>query len=401
MNTADQNVKSYLYSEVSGFNSTPVSSISVPNLSGVLAVNIAGYSFITWDPRTPGKVLIARHNKMGMANFNPATGALGVWDVKVTVSTGVPDTDKLLGYSVALSPNGKYIYYKNGGALMYYDNTTGVSTQAGTLPSIYGLKVAKDGRLYISSYPDHHGLYYLPDANNPTASTATPSFFSTGTGQVSYQLPNNVYWACITCQSGSDAPVLTNPTITVLPSTVGNLINLLTANNKPAGTAFSIHSDAIATDANKLSSSTPLVAGTTYYISFYDGLAVCYSPTISIKIGETFCYKPAATDAGNTYPSKHGITALGRAGTDSDNWPMVRQSAWTVLEAKTKGFVVNRVKFNASNHPVADDGATLVITSPIEGMMVYDTTNNCLKVYTTTDGTTFAWHCMSTQTCPQ
>lgn len=123
--------------------------------------------------------------------------------------------------------------------------------------------------------------------------------------------------------------------------------------------------------------------------------------SVKSQCSSTFCYKLAATDAGNTYPTKHGITALGRAGTDSDNWPMVRQSAWTVLEAKTKGFVVNRVKFNTSNQPVADNGTTLVITNPVEGMMVYDTTNNCLKVYTTTDGTTFAWHCMSTQTCPQ
>ena len=81
---------------------------------------------------------------------------------------------------------------------------------------------------------------------------------------------------------------------------------------------------------------------------------------------------------------------------------MVRQSAWSVLESKTKGFVINRVKFNASNQPVADDGTTLVITSPVEGMMVYDTINNCLKVYTSNDGgATFAWHCMSTQACPQ
>ncbi|MFT3920174.1 carbohydrate binding domain-containing protein [Cloacibacterium sp.] len=112
------------------------------------------------------------------------------------------------------------------------------------------------------------------------------------------------------------------------------------------------------------------------------------------------CYKPATTD-GNIYPTKHGITSLGRAGTDSDNWPMVRQSAWTVLEAKTKGFVINRVKFNASNLPVADDGTTLIITNPVEGMMVYDTTNNCLKIYSTTDnGTTFGWYCFGTQACP-
>ena len=75
----------------------------------------------------------------------------------------------------------------------------------------------------------------------------------------------------------------------------------------------------------------------------------------------TFCYKPAVVDAGNTYPTKHGITALGRAGAENENWPMVRQSAWTVLESKEKGFVVNRVNNTA-------DLAN--ITNPVEGMMV-------------------------------
>ncbi|CAA7197333.1 IgGFc-binding protein [Chryseobacterium potabilaquae] len=114
-----------------------------------------------------------------------------------------------------------------------------------------------------------------------------------------------------------------------------------------------------------------------------------------------FCYKPAVT-AGTILDTKTGITSLGRAGADqTDNWPMVRKGGWIALEAKAKGFVPNRVKFNASNQPVADDGTTLIITTPVEGMMVYDTTNQCLKIYTTTDGTNFAWHCIETQTCPE
>ncbi|WP_456234727.1 hypothetical protein [Soonwooa purpurea] len=403
VNTTDQKLKSYLYTKASGFNSTPVSSTDVANLSGVDPTYIAVSSFISWDPRNSGKLLIARHNKIGLANFNPSTGALGTWDVKVTQNTGIVKSDEMTGYSAALSPNGRYIYYvpSLSGTIRYHDTTTGNDYSIGTIGSQgAGLKVAKDGRLYIVGYDS--GLYYFttpdtPPTNNPTA--LLPVFYTGGRG-VSLQLPNNVYWGCITCQSGTAAPVLASTNITSNPATVGDLIALLSASNKPAGTVITIHSGATATDANKLANSTAIVAGTTYYISFYDGLAVCYSPTISIKIGETFCYKPAATDAGNTYPSKHGITALGRAGTDSDNWPMVRQSAWTVLEAKTKGFVINRVKFNTSNQPVADNGTTLVITDPVEGMMVYDTTNNCLKVYTTTDGTTFAWHCMTTQACP-
>ena len=71
---------------------------------------------------------------------------------------------------------------------------------------------------------------------------------------------------------------------------------------------------------------------------------------------------------------------------------MVRKGAWTALEAKTKGFVVNRIATTALVNSIAH---------PVEGMMVYDEEADCLKVYTTTDnGTTFSWQCMNTQACP-
>lgn len=104
------------------------------------------------------------------------------------------------------------------------------------------------------------------------------------------------------------------------------------------------------------------------------------------------CYKPAAT-GGIVLETKHGITAFSRAGsTDNDNWPMVRKGAWTVLESKEKGFVINRVALTANLSS---------ITNPIEGMMVYDEEADCLKIYTIKDGdTTAAWHCFTTQACP-
>ena len=405
VNTIDQKVKSYLYSKASGFNSTPVSSTDVTNMTGVDPNFIATMSFISWDPRTSNKVLISRHNKVGLANFDPSTGALGTWDVKVTYSTGSIN-DSWVGYSAALSPNGRYIYYEGGNkTLMYYDLQTSSSNQLATVTAVStGVKIGPDNKLYVVGYTGSgtRGLYYYANPDSPSPSTSTLSLLNTNGYTLPNQLPNNVYWGCVTCQSGTAAPALASTNITSNPATVGNLIALLSASNQPTGTVITIHSGTPATDANKLANSTAIVAGTTYYAAFYDGLAICYSPTTAVSVGTTYCYKTAATDAGNTYPSKHGITALGRAGTDSDNWPMVRQSAWTVLEAKTKGFVVNRVKFNASNQPVADNGTTLVITSPVEGMMVYDITNNCLKVYTSNNGgSTFAWHCMSTQACPQ
>jgi len=108
------------------------------------------------------------------------------------------------------------------------------------------------------------------------------------------------------------------------------------------------------------------------------------------------CYKPGAI-TGASLDTKLGITALGRAGTGNpDNWPMVRKGGWMALEAKTKGFVLNRVPFDSSGNPVGISSLNFV-----EGMAVYDTTNNCLKIYTTTDnGVTYGWRCISIQTCP-
>ncbi|MDF2553963.1 MAG: hypothetical protein K0R77_3238 [Chryseobacterium sp.] len=112
----------------------------------------------------------------------------------------------------------------------------------------------------------------------------------------------------------------------------------------------------------------------------------------SLSCASGVCYKPGAT-GGTVLETKHGITALSRAGSsDSDNWPMVRNGAWTVLESKEKGFVINRVALTANLSS---------ITNPIEGMMVYDEEADCLKIYTIKDGdTTAAWHCLTTQACP-
>ncbi|WP_295213459.1 hypothetical protein [uncultured Chryseobacterium sp.] len=111
--------------------------------------------------------------------------------------------------------------------------------------------------------------------------------------------------------------------------------------------------------------------------------------------GCSACYKPSVT-SGTTLNTNVGISALGRAGVNADNWPMVRKGAWTALESKTKGMVINRVAFDNTGNPTGISSSNFV-----EGMMLYDTTNNCLKVYTTKDnGTTYGWYCMENQTCP-
>jgi len=139
-------------------------------------------------------------------------------------------------------------------------------------------------------------------------------------------------------------------------------------------------------------SGTTTINGVSYYAFNVSAAQIGGFQQFFSFTGNSVCYKPAAT-VGTTLDAKHGITALSRAGTSGDNWPMVRKGAWTVLEAKTKGFVINRL--------TAAQIAAIPPANLVEGMMVYDTTSNCMKVYTSTDGgTTFSWQCITTQTCP-
>lgn len=110
-----------------------------------------------------------------------------------------------------------------------------------------------------------------------------------------------------------------------------------------------------------------------------------------------YCYLPGMAE-GEVLESSLGITSQKKTLTESyDNWPISRHGAWLVLESKTKGFVLNRVAFTASGLPVGIPADHFV-----EGMMVYDSSNNCLKVYTTADnGLTYKWFDISQQSCPQ
>jgi len=141
----------------------------------------------------------------------------------------------------------------------------------------------------------------------------------------------------------------------------------------------------MATDANNdgLNDSVdPDQNGITNYTS-------TYANAINMAIANCFCYVPAAT-SGIVLDTPQGITSLHRAGVDADNWPMVRKGAWTALEAKTKGFVPNRLTLAQINLIPAGDLR--------EGMMVYNISSDCL--YINTDGTPTGWKCFNTQACP-
>lgn len=90
------------------------------------------------------------------------------------------------------------------------------------------------------------------------------------------------------------------------------------------------------------------------------------------------CYKPGAT--GTPEITKIGIST--RASKSTANWPADINNGFIALESNDKGVVITRVSDPETS-----------ITNPIDGMIVFDTDDICLKIY---DGT--KWGCIN-QTC--
>ncbi|MCI3938811.1 LamG domain-containing protein [Chryseobacterium aahli] len=335
----------------------------------------------------------------------------------------------------ALTSNGKL--YTWGLNTFHNDNTaaatsnyaTEISVPAGVTPKMIGM---------TEGNTEGEGSYYLLATNGKLYAMGYNAQRQLGLGDATIRLN----WTEVTATSGSNT--LGGNTAWISPAeNVNNLpsINVLTTDGKQWGWGRSsqghlgvVNNTGIdptfmpgnGTGANELGLSDKVIAlkdagqhainfkenstkfgfiGLNTFGSKGDGTSVTGTQNLKYTyisdldlcgaIVAGVCYKPGII-AGTPLDTKVGITALNRAGsTNADNWPMTRKGGWLALEAKTKGFVPNRVAFSGGN-PVGIAPANFV-----EGMMVYDTTNKCMKMYTSTDGgTNYAWSCISTQTCP-
>src|SRR5690606_3504075 len=81
-------------------------------------------------------------------------------------------------------------------------------------------------------------------------------------------------------------------------------------------------------------------------------------------------------------PSKIGISTLED---QADGWPENIPNGFIVLESKEKGFVITRVA----------NTSTVTITDPVEGMLVYDEADKCIKLYNGSE-----WNCIE-QECDE
>lgn len=325
----------------------------------------------------------------GIALSNPTANSDNVSTLEDTpimfniLTNDLPISGTLVGASVDLDP-------ATAGRQTTYTTANGTWT------------VDNNGNVTFTPVPDYFGndsiTYTVENSSgyksNPTNITVTvepvndaPSF-TKGANQVNPQTsPATTYTVAGWATNLSKGPA--NESLQSLSFIVTNDNNTLFS-VQPTITALGQLQYTIAGNA----SGTALVSVRIQDDGGTDNGGIDTSPiqTFTITVNPGYCYKPAVTDAGNNIPSQHGITALSRAGANNGNWPMARQSAWTVLESKEKGFVINRVPTTAS---LAN------ITNPVVGMMVYDAEAKCLKIYAVKDGETNPlWHCFETQTCP-
>ncbi|AYN03802.1 hypothetical protein [Flavobacterium sp. 140616W15] len=177
------------------------------------------------------------------------------------------------------------------------------------------------------------------------------------------------------CEAGDVAPALADRG-GICQGGVLNLNSLITSPTPP-GTVL-IWKDS--KDEDVADPTTVTTEGT--YKAYYHSVKYdCDSPTAATVVTHDtscgVCYRPGA-DTGTEAGSLTVISTL-----DRKNHPAVNpRNGALILESKEKGFAISKVA-----------SPETAIATPVEGMLVFDTTSNCLKLY---NG--ISWNCIE-QTC--
>lgn len=278
-------------------------------------------------------------------------------------------------------------YSANSISFNFYNSDTNSSTSGNDLAlddiQIEMLVVEISGKVFVDINSD--GVQQGTEINYNGQSTTRPLY-------VYVVKSNNLIVSKTQVSTDGTYSFKTDTGVPYSTSDIGLKI-IISADNLNAGstltTSYVINKATVSENISTSNNPTYFTTGTV------DGsIAIKNSGTNSTNVNfgvKPFCYKPAVT-TGTVLDTRQGITTLNRAGTQAGNWPMTRKGAWSVLESKSQGFVINRVPTTVSLSN---------ITSPIEGMMVYDEEVDCLKIYTSKNGTTFDWYCLAEQTCPE
>ena len=168
--------------------------------------------------------------------------------------------------------------------------------------------------------------------------------------------------------------------------TIGNWIEGSTENGKVADNSGTVNIELLEingteTTATSLTDFQPNTGENTFLWKATDasGNESEFLQTITINRGE--CHKPGLTGA--ALDSGVLISTLNR---NSDNQTTTKKNGVLVLESKAKGFIITKIP---------EGETTDIIANPVEGMIVLDENENCLKLY---DGNT--WGCIQQKAVP-
>ncbi len=215
---------------------------------------------------------------------------------------------------------------------------------------------------------------------------------SMGDGTTTVANPNTyTYSTAILIVCGTDlGPKIQN--LKICPNQTANLNNAIQEAN-PNDVEWHATNDA----ASPVLSNVSAVGPGTYYAFFTAASGKCriVGSIVTVSyympgdqgVNTCACFNDAAT-GGSNHDTKLGITLLKRAGETSSSWPMVRKSGHIALESNTRGLVVTRLT-------TAELNAIKTAGNAVEGMMSYDTTASCLKIYSEGD-----WKCFNMPSCP-
>ena len=146
------------------------------------------------------------------------------------------------------------------------------------------------------------------------------------------------------------------------------------------------------TPGTKVLDPTNVTVSGTYYAFFYDTVNNCYNTdnstaavVVNILPPCATCTNPGSTAIGGN-PTKVGITVQQK----QETWPESIKNGFIALQSQNKGMVITRVATVGGGTGGAPNLTTDSIKDPKEGMLVYDLTADCVKLY---NGT--IWKCLA------
>lgn len=231
------------------------------------------------------------------------------------------------------------------------------------------------------------------DANTTTGVitfTPDPAFTAGMVAEAEYRISNKRSGDPITYPSQKTKITVTFNVLPNITKQSGDnplcIGNQMTLSNTQAGGTWSSDTPAVATVSTNgvvtgVSAGAAIISYTANFPSFPENTTCQLTKTYLVTVqscGSGNCYKPGNMTAASN-PSRIGISTLSA---QLPGWPGSINNGFIVMESKNKGFVITRVANAAA------------IADPKEGMLIYDNTANCIKLY---NGT--VWGCIQ-QYCP-